>query len=165
MYKNMSRTIKQAKRFAYFTTPYFIPPIRLFRKLVKAARRGVDVRILVPLSSDIGIVDYVSQSFFTLALKSGIRLYRYQPDMIHSKTAVIDDAWATIGSMNLNNQSFKYSYEANIVTTDSACIAELKEQFLTDLDHAQELHLETWEQRSLLSKFLEFFTWPLHGFF
>lgn len=161
-YKNMSRTLKKATSYAYFSTPYLVPPFRFFRKLQRAARRGVDVRILVSQTSDSRIMDCASQSFFTLALKSGIRLYAYQRNVMHAKTAIIDDQWATVGSTNLDNQSFKFSYEANLVTSDHVAIAELKGQFRDDLEHAEELYLDAWEQRSIFSKFLEVLTWPAH---
>lgn len=161
-YNNLSRTLKTAKRYIYFTTPYLVPPFRLFRKLRSAARRGVDVRLLVTRSSDSKIVDTASQSFYALALRAGIRLYLYDVGVMHAKVGIVDDTWATVGSANLDSQSFKFSYELNLVTDNTKCVAELKELFLADLDHSEELQREAWERRSRLSKFLEIATWPAH---
>ena len=162
-YQNLLTTIKRAQSSIYLTTPYFVPPFRLFRRLRRAARQGVDVRILLPLASDIIIVDYAAHSFFTLALKAGIRIYRYQAGTLHAKTGVIDDRWATVGSTNLDGLSFLLNNEANIVTTRRECIAELKNHFLADIALAEELQLGQWAKRSLLWKFIEILTWPIHG--
>lgn len=162
LYRVFFKRLKTARRTIYLTTPYFIPPLRLFRRLRRAARRGMDVRLLVPLVSDSVIVDYASQSFFTLALKSGIKIYRHPAPFIHAKTAVIDNQWATVGSMNLDNRSFKFSYEGNIVTTDPACVAELQQHFFDDIAKSTELHLDVWQKRLFVHKFFEILIWPIH---
>ncbi len=163
-YQNLLGTIKRAQRSIYLTTPYFVPPIRLFRRLRQAARRGMDVRLLLPMSSDISVVDYATRSFFTLALKSGIRIYRYRAGMMHAKVNIIDERWASVGSTNLDNVSFLFDHEANIVTTRRECIEELERQFFEDLEHAEEVHLEQWTGRLFIWKVLEVLTWPVHSF-
>lgn len=163
-YQNLLGTIKRAQRSIYLTTPYFVPPLRLFRRLRQAARQGVDVRLLLPMSSDILVVDYGMRSFFTLALKSGIRIYRYRGGMMHAKTGIIDDQWATVGSTNLDNLSFLFNHEANIVTTRPECVEELNQQFLYDLEKSEEVRLEQWTKRFLGWKVLELLTWPIHSF-
>ncbi|MEK7582816.1 MAG: phospholipase D-like domain-containing protein [Patescibacteria group bacterium] len=163
-YQNLLGTIKHAQRSIYLTTPYFVPPLRLFRRLRQAARRGIEVRLLLPMSSDFRIVDYAMQSFFTLALKSGIKIYRYRAGMMHAKVGVIDEEWATVGSTNLDNLSFLFNHEANIVTMRGECIEELKRHFFEDLENAEEVRFETWTRRFLGWKILELLTWPIHSF-
>lgn len=163
-YRWLHRKIRKAQRRILLATPYFIPPVRLFRTLRRAARRGVDVRLLVPMASDSGFVDLACQSFFGMALAAGIKLYRFQGTVLHAKVTVIDDAWASIGSMNLDNVSIVHSYEANIVSDSPDFIKSLRDQFMIDLEHAQELTLVDWKKRSSLRKFFEMLTWPTHGF-
>jgi len=116
------------------------------------------------MSSDFRVVDYAMRSFFTLALKSGIKIYRYRAGMMHAKVGIIDDRWATVGSTNLDNASFLFDHEANIVTTSRECIGELKEQFFDDVAKSEEVRWETWIKRFLGWKILELLTWPIHSF-
>lgn len=162
-YQNLLGAIKRARRSIYLATPYFVPPIRLFRRLRQAARRGVDVQLLLPMSSDVHVVDYAMRSYFTLALKSGIRIYRYRKGMMHAKIGIIDDRWATVGSTNLDNLSFLFNHEANIVTTNRECIEELTRQFFDDLEQSEEVHWGIWINRFLGWKILELLTWPIHS--
>jgi cardiolipin synthase len=97
MYHVLLAHINNAKKYVYLTTPYFIPDIPLYRALYLAAKRGVDVRVLVPEVADHLFVNHARESYFTLALKAGIKIYVYKPVMMHAKTAVIDDEWATAG--------------------------------------------------------------------
>ncbi|MFA6094945.1 MAG: phospholipase D-like domain-containing protein [Candidatus Paceibacterota bacterium] len=153
--------IRNARKRIYITTPYFIPDIRMTRVLRLAARRGVDVRIIVPYSSDVAWVDRVSRSYFHTLLQSGIKIYRYLPSFIHTKTAVIDDDWATIGSFNLDSLSFLYNYEGNAVSSDKECVSQLVEHFNNDLTQCEELKKETWNKRSFGQKLMEFISLPL----
>ena len=90
LYKELVRSIKRAKNFAYLTTPYFIPDNRLIKSLRRAVNRGVDVRIIIPLETNHHLVDRGSQTYFDECLKAGIRIFRHKI-FIHSKTAVIDN--------------------------------------------------------------------------
>ncbi len=160
--RQFSKIVRHSKSYIYLTTPYFVPPFRLFRKLIRAARRGVDVRLLLPLASDSSILDRAAESFFGTAMKSGIRIYRYTPSLLHAKSAIIDDQWATVGSLNLDSQSFVFNHEGNLVITDRECLQDLKAHFLEDITHAQELQRASWEQRSYVDRLLELLTWPAH---
>ena len=164
-YKNLLQALRSARHRIYITTPYFIPPVRLFRALRKAARRGIDVRVLLPRSSDHFFVDLAAQSFFGLAFRAGIKIYRYDTPLLHAKTSIVDDHWGAVGSSNFDHLSFVRCYEANIVTTNLDCIRELAVIFANDIEKAEPLERATWKRRSLVQKILEPFTWPLHGFF
>jgi len=165
IYRNMLKVIRGAKRYIYFSTPYFVPTLRLFQSLMAAAKRGVDVRILLPEKSDVRTVDIASGSYFTLALKSGVKIYRYQTSIFHVKTCVVDDEWATVGSANLDNVSLFFNYEANLVSRTKPFIKELKGHFMKDVESSRELHYDTWITRPLALKFLELATWPFHKIF
>lgn len=164
LYFTLIEAIRGSTKYIYLTTPYFIPDRRLFRVLSLAARRGVDVKILLPFASDHWFADIASHSHFGRTLMSGIKIFRYKNKMIHAKTGVIDGDWATVGSLNLDNVSLRYNFEGNIVATDKRFAEELKEQFLEDLSHAEELLLDDWQKRSLWQKFKELLILPIRWF-
>jgi cardiolipin synthase A/B len=164
IYHDLRRTIRKAKKYIYLTTPYFVPSILLFSSLTQAARRGVDVRILLPGSSDVRIANIATGSYFLLALHAGIKLYLYDPStVLHAKTGVIDDAWGSVGSANIDNLSLLLNFEGDIKSSDLNFIAELKQQFMEDLSKATLITKEYWIERPFLLKVLETITWPMHG--
>ena len=128
----------------------------------RAAGRGVDIRVLVPKSSDQKFVDMACQSYFWLTLRAGIRIFRYEPEMMHAKTIAMDDVWVTVGSSNLDNISLLLNYEDNIVSTDKSLVKDIRLQFEADLKKSKELKQEEWHDRGLGTKTLELSTWPLH---
>ena len=134
IYHDLRRTIRNAKNYIYLTTPYFVPSVLLFTALQRAALRGVDVRVLIPERLDVRIADIASGSYVLLALHAGIKIYRYDgKKILHIKTGVIDDAWGSIGSANIDNLSLLLNFEGNIKSSDPDFIAELKRQFEEDL--------------------------------
>ena len=164
IYKELVRAISEAKHYIYLTTPYFLPDSRILRNLKEAAERGVEVRLLVPQATNHKVLDIGMGSFFRDLLEHSIKVFLYNAGMIHSKTAVIDGRWSTIGSMNLDNLSLRYNFEANIVATDKRFAFELERQFLEDLKLSTELTLAVWQSRSILRKFLEILVWPIRKF-
>jgi cardiolipin synthase len=164
IYHDLRKKIRKAKKYIYLTTPYFVPSILIFTALARAAERGVDVRILMPESSDVRTADIAAGSYILLALGAGIKIYRYdRTKILHAKTGVIDDAWATVGSANIDNLSLLLNFEGNIRSFDPAFIAELKQQFMDDLSLSTLITREMWIKRPLLLKFFEAITWPIHG--
>lgn len=163
MYQTLIENIRNARKYVYLTTPYFIPDIRLFRVLRLAAKRGVDVRLLLPAIADHVFVDHARESYFTLALKSKIKIHVYKPVMMHAKTAVIDDEWASAGSFNLDSLSFYFNHEANIATSDKDFILGIKSHFIDDLKVSDEVTFDQWIKRPLRKKLLEILTWPFHS--
>jgi len=164
IYHDLRKTIRKAKHYIYLTTPYFVPSILIFTALVRAAERGVDVRIIVPGSSDVRIADIATGSYFLLALNAGIKLYRYdEKRILHAKTGVIDDAWGTVGSANIDNLSMLLNFEGNVRSSNPAFIAELKQQFMDDISLSKLVTKKEWAARPLLLKLMETITWPIHG--
>lgn len=155
--------IKSAKNFIYLTTPYFVPDFKLFNELQQAGRRGIDVKLIVPYISDVLWVDMATSSYFSLALASGIKIYRYNKHILHAKTAVIDN-WASIGSANLDNLSFWFCYENNVLSTNHEFNLELKQQFEADLTDCDEVKFFDWKNRTMTQKIKELVTWPAHNF-
>jgi len=164
IYNELIEVIRNAKKYVYLTTPYFVPDIRLLRVIRLAAKRGVDVRILLPLNSNFKTVDAAAQSYFTLLLKSGVKIYQYSDAMLHAKTAVVDRSWATVGSFNLDSLSLLFNYELNVVSNSEDFAFELQELFIKDLKNAKEIKAVDWYKRSYFKKFVEGVTWPIHKF-
>ena len=165
IYKAMIATIRNATEYVYLTTPYFIPDLRFLRVLRLAAKKGIDVRLVVPKKSDYSFADNSTRSYFTLILKAGVRVYLYEPTMLHAKTVVVDDEWASVGTSNLDNVSFRYNYEMNVASTKPEFISELKQHFLADIEKATEVTYGEWIKRPIIQKCKEFITWPFHDFF
>lgn len=163
IYYEFLKAIKGATKYIYLSTPYFIPSVRFLRALTRAVKRGVDVRLVVPAKSDVFAIDLATQSYFTIALKAGIKVFQYVPGMIHSKIAVIDDTWASVGSSNLDSLSFLLNYEGNLFSTDLDFASALKEQFDDLFAQSRRLALDYWRARPWYRKFLEFLTWPFHS--
>lgn len=164
IYHSLIDAIRSARSHVYLTTPYFIPDLRLVRVLRLAARRGVDVRLIVPDASDHPIVDIATQSYFWIMLKAKVKIYLYRDHVLHAKTVVIDDDWASVGSANLDNLSLLLNYEANLVSTNRTFVRELKDHFLDDLQRSREVLLPEWKRRSWIRKLAEAITWPIHKF-
>jgi cardiolipin synthase len=158
MYRALVEAIRGAEHSVYLTTPYFVPTHRLLRVIKLAAHRGVDVRLLMPERSNYYSVDLGAQSFFTALLESGVRIFLYpnkNGNIIHGKTAVIDGEWATVGSLNLDNVSLLYNFEANIVSTDVRFAAELADHFMRDAGISKEVRADEWKSRFFVEKLPE----------
>ncbi len=164
LYHTLLRELLRAKKSIFLTTPYLIPDRRLIRTLRKAVKRGVEIKIIVPEVLDVLIVATASNSSFEELLKAGVRIFRYQPRILHAKTAVVDEEWATYGSFNLDSLSFRYNYEANIVTYDPYSASEIQKHFLADIKESREVLLSEWKRRPLVRKVQEFFVAPFRGF-
>lgn len=152
--------LKSAKRYVWIETAYFIPDPFLRNGLKEAARRGVDVRLLVPAldSTDVKMTVFSSRNYYEELLEAGVKLYEYDgPMRLHSKWIIMDDAWATIGSANFDNRSLKITDEANLNLYDPTTVTELKRLFLDDQRDSKRLTLAKFNGRSLWNWFPEKF--------
>lgn len=164
LYRLFIEALRSSRKSIYITVPYFIPDGKLSRVLLSAKRRGVDVRILIPEKMDVPVLETASNSTLDKFLRHGIKIYKYQAEFIHAKTATVDSDWGTVGSFNLDNLSFIYNHEANIITFDTKCVGEINNQFFTDLQKAVEVNHDSWKKRPLDKKIREFFVRPIRGF-
>lgn len=153
--------IDRAQHHIYFTHAYFIPDRAIRRGLLAAAERGVDVRILLPETSNHVVADWLARGFYSTLLAGGIKLLLYQNAMVHAKTATIDGKWSTIGTANLDRLSLAGNYEINVEFYDDALARQMEEIFAKDSTNVHELTLEEWTQRPLLAKFSETVLSPL----
>jgi len=143
-------------------TPYFLPDRALRRALVRAARRGVRVRVIVPGKySDQGLVRLASRRMYRELLAGGVHLFEYRPAMTHVKALMVDDAWAVIGTTNVDNRSFEHNDEINVAFREAAVAARLRHDFECDLAASDEITLEQWGRRPALEKLVEPVCWIL----
>jgi cardiolipin synthase len=156
IYSDLVDAVRHARKYIYLTTPYFVPTARLARVLRLAAHRGTDVRIIMPGTSNHPFVDLAARTFFRSVLSSGVRIFLYQGENIHGKTAVIDGDWSSVGSMNMDAVSLLYNFEANIVSTDPKFAEEIAAVFVRDLQNCREVTRAEWDRRSFLQKWAEF---------
>jgi cardiolipin synthase len=131
--------ITKAEHRVWLTTPYFLPDRAISMALVTAAQRGVDVRLLLPGTSDQVLVLFAGRSQYDELLAAGVRIFEYQRGMLHAKTLVVDDLWATIGSANMDRRSFSLNWEANLVALDRNLATDLARVFQDDLGNAIEI--------------------------
>ncbi|RYX98232.1 MAG: cardiolipin synthase [Comamonadaceae bacterium] len=128
--------INSSSRRAWLTTPYFVPGEPALMALTSAALRGVDVRLLVPRRSDSAIVSAAARSYFDELIAAGVKVWEYKARMLHSKTLVVDDDCAMIGTANFDNRSFRLNYEVMAVVYGPELALPLAAQFETDLKSA-----------------------------
>lgn len=164
LYRRIIDAIRNAEKYIYITTPYFVPTYKFMRALRSAVHHGVDVRIILPASSDFPVVDLGARTFFHQMLKIDIRVYLYRGKMIHAKSIVIDDDWSTVGTMNLDHISLLHNYEANIVTNNPAFASDLKKQFELDLENTERVTLDEWNGRFFVEKIATFLVKLIRGF-
>ena len=145
----------------WMTHAYFIPDQDFVDALKDAARRGVDVRLLMPLKSNHIVADWISRGYFSQLLNAGVRIFRFRDAMVHAKTSTIDGSWSTVGTANVDRLSLQGNYEINVEIIDPAMAATMEEIFLLDESNSLELTLHEWEARDLHRKFTESFLGPL----
>lgn len=147
--------IEGASSRVFLTTPYFVPDRRTLRSLLAAARRRIDVRLLVPARSDVPIVRWAARAMYAAMLQRGVRVYEYGPRFMHAKCAVIDGDWSLVGSSNIDYRSFGVNYEICLVAHDRSLTSQLTEQFFQDLGEAAEVAPEAWSRRRWPNRLFE----------
>lgn len=141
-------SIASARRKLYITNSYFVPDRDFRRMIAAAARRGVDTRILtVSDEGDVKSTWYAGRARYEEMLAAGVRIFEYQPVMMHAKTIAIDGIWSAVGSMNADNRSLSLNEETVLLMLDRGVTATVEKHFLDDLEHAKEIHLEEFQQR------------------
>jgi cardiolipin synthase len=145
--------VRSAKKRILVTTAYFIPTRRMRSALKSAARRGVDVRVLVPQRADVLFMPWAAHVFFASLLEGGVRVFEFLPRMLHAKCLIIDD-WGTVGTSNLNHRSFHQDLEIDLVVTDNATLSRMSQQFALDLESSQEITEASLSKRPLWQRLL-----------
>ncbi|MDQ3950223.1 MAG: phospholipase D-like domain-containing protein [Gemmatimonadota bacterium] len=152
----LALSIAAARKTLYIANSYFVPDDDFRKLLIRAAKSGVDVRVLTAgPKTDVKTTWYAGRARYEELLRGGVRIYEYVPTMMHSKTMVVDGLWATIGSMNFDNRSLAFNNESNLVTLDSAFGAQMQRTFIEDLRYAKEIRLAEFRRRPWTGKMLE----------
>ena len=154
---SLTRQISHARQRVWFATAYFVPGWRIRRKLKRAAKSGVDVRLLLPGPiTDHPGVRYISHRLYGRLMKNGVRIFEYQPRFFHAKSVLCDD-WVTIGSSNFDRWNLRWNLEANQEMKDETLAGQVKEMFEQDFSNSVEYTYEQWYQTSLYKRLLQWF--------
>jgi cardiolipin synthase len=149
-------SIASARKTLYVTNSYFVPDDDFRKLLIAAHKRGVDVRILtVSKETDVKTTWWAGRSRYEELLKAGVRVYEYQPAMMHAKTFIVDGLWGSVGSMNFDNRSLAFNNESNFVFLDAPFGAKMDSVFADDLTRSKEITLTEFSKRPWYNHVIE----------
>jgi cardiolipin synthase len=149
IYLTLLSAIRSAEKAVHLTNAYFVPDPNLVKVLQEAAARGVDVKVILPSQSDSGVVFHAGRSHYSELLEAGVKLFERRGALLHSKTAVIDGVWSTVGSTNLDWRSFLDNDEVNAVILSAEFGQRMEGVFAVDLAASEAVDLAQWERRPL----------------
>jgi len=155
IYLTLISAIGNAEKQVHLTSAYFVPDPQLLKSLIDAAGRGVDVKLILPSHSDSAVVFHAGRSHYSTLLKAGVKIYERRGALLHSKTAIIDGVWSTVGSTNLDWRSFLDNDEINAVILGREFAQQMQAVFASDLEASDAIDLERWERRPLSFRFRE----------
>ncbi len=150
--------ITYASRYIHLTDAYFDPDKQIIDALTKAAKRGVDVKLILSKMTDSRSTITAGRYSYSELLKSGVKIYQLRNAVLHAKTAVIDGIWSTVGTTNIDNWSFISDNEVNTSILDKQFASQMEELFKNDIKDSKEIKLDQWEKRPFLTKLNEWFT-------
>lgn len=154
---SLTRHIAHARVRVWLATAYFVPRWRIRRALKRAAKSGIDVRLLLPGPiTDHPGVRYISHRLYGRLMKNGVRIFEYQPRFMHAKSVLCDD-WVAIGSSNFDRWNLRWNLEANQEIKDEVLAAQVKEMFEQDFSNSVEYSYEQWYRRSWFKRLLQWF--------
>ncbi len=133
IHRSMLDVIHAARRRVWLTTPYFVPTEGALYALTDAAMRGIDVKLLVPRLGDSRLVTAAARSYYDELIDAGVKVFEFQPCMLHAKTIIVDDLYAQIGTANFDHRSFRLNFEVGVAIFDESINAQLAEHFEHDL--------------------------------
>ncbi|MCU0646596.1 MAG: phospholipase D-like domain-containing protein [Gemmatimonadaceae bacterium] len=142
----LAAALGAARVRAWITTPYFAPPTAALRLMADAVRRGVDVRLLLPGISDVPVMTWAAHGAYSVLLASGVRIYEYQPAVLHAKSLVVDDTVSIVGSANLDYRSFWFNAECSVLVLDAVLTGAVAQAFRDDLADAREVTRAEWQR-------------------
>ena len=147
--------VRRARFCVWIATAYFVPPLKLMRALKRAARRGVDVRLLLPGPyTDHPAVRHAGHRYYGRLLRNRVRIFEYQPRFLHAKTSLCDD-WASIGSSNHDRWNLRWNLEANQEVSDPIFAQAVAAMFEDDFRESREITYEEWRRRPWLARLRE----------
>lgn len=146
------RAFAQAKTSIHLTHAYFLPPNRVLRELKRAARRGVEVTVILAAATDVTLVLLAARGLYASLLKTGVKVFEWEGRILHAKTAVVDGRWATVGSANLDGLSLRQNLEVNAVVEDEGFAQAVERLFKDDLAHCRRITPEWLDARGPLER-------------
>lgn len=152
--------IKLAKKSITVVTPYFLPGYLLRKALMEAAERGLDVKVIIPHQSDVGLVDVLRNRYMGQLHESGIKLLLYVPHNLHAKLLLIDNNLFSIGSSNFDYRSFRYMHEIILLGENATIIQQFRRFIEATLESTVLFDYELWKRRPLISRFFEWLLVP-----
>jgi cardiolipin synthase len=147
--------IVNAETNIYITDAYFAPDHQMLHALEHAAQRGVDVRLLLPSKADEPMIVSAARSHYKDLLKAGVKIYEWQGEMLHAKTATVDGVWSTVGTSNLDWWSIARDNELNAIMFSHSFAGEMNQMFFSDLKNTKQITLENWRNRSMSERLKE----------
>jgi cardiolipin synthase len=156
MYVTLISAIANAEKDVRIMNPYFVPHESLRHALEDAAKRGVDVRLILPSHSDSSLAYHAGRSFYGDLLEAGVRIFERNDRMLHAKAAIVDQVWSTVGSTNLDWRSLLYNDEINVVVIGTEFARQMTQVFEQDLKESEEITREKWRDRSINDRLKEF---------
>jgi cardiolipin synthase A/B len=161
IYVTIVSAIANAETNIYITDAYFAPDHQMLQELESAARRGVDVRLVLPSQSDEPFIVSAERSHYDDLLRSGVKIYEWQGKMLHAKTATVDGIWSTVGTSNLDWWSIVRDNELNGIILSHSFAQQMNLMFSDDLEHCRRITLEEWERRGLNERLQETAAWMI----
>jgi cardiolipin synthase A/B len=155
IYRAYLLAIQEAQKTIHITNAYFVPDQQILSALCNAAQRKVDVKLILPGESDVGIIVHATHSYYQEMLGCGIQIHQLKTAVLHAKTAVIDGHWSTVGSSNIDTRSFLHNSELNVVVFDQEFGAAMENAFTEDLRQSTPITKDEWEQRPRTDKIKE----------
>lgn len=155
LHKTTFLAVSSARRSIMMTTPYFIPDPAIKVALTVAAMRGVSVQLILPAKTDAPLVQLAARSFYEDLLKAGVKIYEFQPRVLHAKLLVVDDKWTMLGSGNMDIRSFRLNFELNLMIMDTQLAETCRQTLEEDIQESQLVTWELYEQRPLIKRLAE----------
>jgi len=157
IYATLLSAIANAETSVRLTNAYFAPDPQLLAALEAAVRRGVEVTLILPSQTDSWLVFHAGRNYYEQLLRAGVKIHERHGVILHSKTALVDGVWATVGSTNLDWRSFLHNYELNAVVLGAEFGSQVQAMFDKDLAASDPITLEQWQRRSLDLRIKELF--------
>jgi cardiolipin synthase len=158
-----TRAFNQAKKSIRITNSYFMPPNRMLKGLMKAAKHGVEVSIIIAGATDVPLVLLATRGLYGKLLRSGVHIYEWKGRVLHAKTATVDGTWSTIGSANLDALSLRQNLEVNAVFDDAGVARAVENLFDDDLRHCEHITRETLLQRWWIERVLSWLAYRVRS--
>jgi cardiolipin synthase len=155
IYVTLVSAITNSEMNVYITDAYFTPDRQMLHALERAARRGVDMRLLLPSQSDVALIVSAQRSHYEELLEAGVKIYEWQGEMLHAKTATIDGVWSTVGTSNLDWWSIARDNEINAIILGHSFGSQMNQTFKSDMENSKQIELDQWKARGLRERLKE----------